>query len=48
MQIVSMLNTMFGMFDNLSDKNAVYKVNFEYFYLTNWKVLIKKWDHNGI
>ena len=26
MKIVQMLNTMFGMFDNLSDKNEVYKV----------------------
>ena len=27
MQIVLMLNTMFGIFDNLSDRNDVYKVN---------------------
>ena len=26
MKIVQMLNTMFGMFDTLSDKNEVYKV----------------------
>ena len=26
LQIVSMLNTMFGMFDYLSDKNTIYKV----------------------
>ena len=26
MKIVQMLNTMFGMFDNLSDKNDIYKV----------------------
>jgi hypothetical protein len=27
MQIVSMLNTMFGFFDHLSDRNSVYKVS---------------------
>ena len=26
MKIVTMLNTMFGIFDNLSDRNEVYKV----------------------
>ena len=26
MKIVTMLNTMFGIFDNLSDRNDVYKV----------------------
>ena len=26
MKIVQMLNTMFGMFDNLSDRNDIYKV----------------------
>ena len=26
MKIVKMLNTMFGIFDNVSDKNEVYKV----------------------